>query len=163
MDNFLDWIWSLYFLLHKLFNIIFFNAFYYIVRYVLLHVINFLNTVFANKFIIKFLNIRNTIRDLLVHYNTRIFKWRKRYAMYFRFGKFKNIRSLFYITFFIILVYIWQNRNLYRNNFPILYYMYYLLSFMFLSIFINGLIDEWFLSEILALFISFICIKLTLK
>jgi len=163
INNLLDFFINLFYFFYKFINIFFFNNLYYITRLILVHFINFIHTILSNKFILKFISIKNNIRDIFIYYNTRIIKLRKRYSMYFRFGKFKNIKILFYITFFIILIYIWQNRNLYRYNFPIKYYFYYLFSFMLLSFFFYGLIDNWFLSEILALFLSFFGIYLTLK
>lgn len=163
INNLFDFLINILYFLYKYLNILFLNNLYYFSRLILIHIINFIYTVLGNKFILKFISIKNNIRDIFIYYNTRIIKLRKRYAMYFRFGKFKNVKFLFYISFFIILVYIWQNRNLYRYNFPIRYYFYYLFSFMFLSLFFYGFLDNWLLSEILALCISFISIYLTLK
>lgn len=163
IDKLLNLIYHLTYIFYKILNTIFLNIFFYIGRFLMINIVYFINTILAKNLLLKIISIKNTIRDFLVHYNTRIFKWRKRYALYCRFGKLKNVKLLFYITFFIILVYIWQNRNLYRYNFPIKYYFYYFISFMLLSIFLYGIIDNWIISEILALFISFFFIILTLK
>jgi hypothetical protein len=163
MNDFLDLLISTSYFFYKIFNIIFLNNLYYITRLILINIINFIHTILSNKFILKFISLKNIIRDIFIYYNTRILKLRKRYTLYFRLGKFKNVKGIFYITFFIILIYIWQNRNLYRYNYPIRYYFYYLFSFMLLSIIFYGILDNWFLSEILALFISFTGIYLTLK
>jgi len=163
INDFFDLVINVSYFFYKILNIIFLNNLYYITRLILINMVNFFHTILSNKFILKFISLKNIIRDIFVYYNTRIIKLRKRYAMYFRLGKFKNVKVIFYITFFIILIYIWQNRNLYRYNFPIRYYFYYLFSFMLLSIIFYGFIDNWLLSEILALFISFTGIYLTLK
>lgn len=163
MNDFLDFLINTLYYFYKIFNILFFNNLYYITRLFLINIISFIHTFLSNKFLLKFIDLKNIIRDIFIYYNNRIIKLRKRYAMYFRFGIFKNVKFLFYMSFFIILIYIWQNRNLYRYNFPIRYYFYYLFSFMLLSMFFYGFIDNWFLSEILALFISFFGIYLTLK
>jgi hypothetical protein len=163
MNDFIDFSINLCSFFYKIFKNLFLNTLYYMVRFIFINFLEFINTSFANKIFFKFLSLQNVIRDVFIYYNTRIIKLRKRYSMYFRFGKFRNFKLIFYMTFFIILIYIWQNRNLYRYNFPIRYYFYYLLSFMFLSIFIHGFIHDWLLSEILALTISFFSILLTLK
>lgn len=163
IDAFLDFIWSLNFWIYKFLINVLMNLLYYVTRFIFLNYLNFIFTVLSNKLLLKIVNFKNLIRDALVHYNTFYIKWRKRYALYYRFGIYNNIRLLFFITYFIILVYIWRNRNLYRNNFPFYYYCLHLGLFMVLSIFINFFIANWFICEILGLFISFIYIMLTLK
>lgn len=163
MMDFLDFFYIFSFTLYKVWYNFLLKFFYYFSKVVLINILKFINTFIAAETVLFLDKVIYKVYKKWKVFNRNIFKLRRRIAMYYRFGKFRSFRDLFYFFLFVILVFIWKKRNLYRRSVVIYSYLRLFIGFMVCTWIFNGFLDNWDLSCLLSIILNFIVIILTLK
>lgn len=114
-------------------------------------------------FVLKYFNVIKKSLIWYIRYFKFISKKRKWWKLYYKFHRIHHFKVLFYILIFVLFILMWRRRHTYlKRGFIIRLLLFYFLSIYLSDIFVV-LFNYSTIGYLLALFVSFLMIFITLN